>query len=118
LGFFAGLGLTQPRSETNGYHKGQIEKSRPGPVPGEFRICRHFHPRVPDELSQSFDFPIFKRSNQIETGLFKGESENRQSDALRHCSILFACLTLTKWQSFMPLLAFDRVRDNAAIDMT
>jgi hypothetical protein len=54
-----------------------------------------FHPRVQDELSQSFDFPIFKRSNQIETGLSKGESENRQSDALRHCSILFACLTLT-----------------------
>ena len=42
-------------------------------VPGEFRICRHFHPRVQDELSQSFDFPIFKRCNQIETGLFKGE---------------------------------------------
>jgi hypothetical protein len=28
-------------------------------VPGEFRICRHFYPRVQDELSQSFDFPIF-----------------------------------------------------------
>jgi hypothetical protein len=42
-------------------------------VPGEFRICRHFHPRVQDELSRSFDFPIFKRGNQIETGLFKGE---------------------------------------------
>ena len=26
-------------------------------VPGEFRICRHFHPRDQDELSQSFDFP-------------------------------------------------------------
>src|SRR5262245_13269420 len=51
-------------------------------------------------------FPIFKRGNQIETGLVKGESENRQSDALRHCSILFAFLTLTNWQSFMPLLAF------------
>jgi hypothetical protein len=43
------------------------------PVPGEFRLCRHFHPRDQDELSQSFDFPIFKRGNQIETGLFKGE---------------------------------------------
>jgi hypothetical protein len=41
---------------------------------------------------------IFRFSNaatQIETGLFKGESENRQSDALSHCSVLFACLTLT-----------------------
>ena len=45
----------------------------PGAVPGEFRICRHFHPRDQDELLQSFDFPIFKRCNQIETGLFKGE---------------------------------------------
>ena len=36
-------------------------------------ICRHLRPRVQDELSQSFDFPIFKRGNQIETGLFKGE---------------------------------------------
>jgi hypothetical protein len=43
------------------------------PVPGEFRICRHFHPRDQAELSQSFDFPIFKRDSQIETGLFKGE---------------------------------------------
>jgi serine/threonine-protein kinase len=34
---------------------------------------RHFHPRDQDELSQSFDFPIFKRCNQIETGLFKRE---------------------------------------------
>jgi hypothetical protein len=40
-------------------------------VPGEFRICRH-HPRVQDEWSQSFDFLIFKRGNQIQTGLFKG----------------------------------------------
>jgi hypothetical protein len=29
------------------------------PVPGEFRICRHFYPRVQDELLQSFDFLIF-----------------------------------------------------------
>jgi len=36
-------------------------------------FARHFHPRDQDELSQSFDFPIFKRFNQIETGLFKGE---------------------------------------------
>jgi hypothetical protein len=28
---------------------------------------------VQDELSQSFDFPIFKRCNQVETGRFKGE---------------------------------------------
>jgi hypothetical protein len=42
-------------------------------VPGEFRICRHFDPRVQDELSQSFDFLIFIRGNQIQTGLFKGE---------------------------------------------
>jgi hypothetical protein len=40
------------------------------PVPGEFRICRHF--RVQDELSQSFDFLLFKRGNQIQIGLFKG----------------------------------------------
>jgi len=40
-------------------------------VPGEFQICPHLRPRVQDELSQSFDFPIFKRGNQIETGLFK-----------------------------------------------
>jgi hypothetical protein len=26
------------------------------PVPGEFRICRHFHPRDQDELSQSLRF--------------------------------------------------------------
>ena len=38
--------------------------------------------------------------------------------ALRHCSVLFACLS-SALQRFMPLLAFDRVRDNAAaIDMT
>jgi hypothetical protein len=42
-------------------------------VPGEFQICRHLRPRVQDELSQSFDFLIFKRGNQIQTGLFKGE---------------------------------------------
>jgi hypothetical protein len=42
-------------------------------VPGEFGICRHFHSRVQDELSQSFDFLIFKRGKQIQTGLFKGE---------------------------------------------
>jgi hypothetical protein len=42
------------------------------PVSGEFRICRHFHPRVQNELSQSFYFLIFKRGNQIQTGLFKG----------------------------------------------
>jgi hypothetical protein len=45
-------------------------------VPGEFQICRHLRPRVQDELSQSFGFPIFKRGNQIETGLFKGERVN------------------------------------------
>jgi hypothetical protein len=33
------------------------------PVPGEFRICRH-HPRDQDELSQSFDFLIFKRGSR------------------------------------------------------
>ena len=44
----------------------------PKRVPGEFRICRHFRPRVQEELSQSFDFPIFKR-DQIEPGLYKGE---------------------------------------------
>src|SRR4030095_16516881 len=43
------------------------------PLPGEFRICCHLRPRVQDELSQSFDFPIFKRSNQIQTGRFRGE---------------------------------------------
>jgi hypothetical protein len=37
----------------------------------EFAVI--FHPRDQDELSQSFDFPIFKRCNQIETGLFKRE---------------------------------------------
>jgi hypothetical protein len=42
-------------------------------VPGEFQICRHLRPRVQDELSQSFDFLIFKHGNQIQTGLFKGE---------------------------------------------
>jgi hypothetical protein len=44
------------------------------PVPGEFRICHHFHPRVQDELSQSFDFLIFSNvGNSIQTELFKGE---------------------------------------------
>jgi hypothetical protein len=38
-------------------------------VPGEFRIRRHSHPRVQDELSQSFDFLIFKRGNSIQTEL-------------------------------------------------
>jgi hypothetical protein len=46
-------------------------------VPGEFRICRHFHPRVQDELSQCFDFPIFKRSNQIETGVLAPAARSR-----------------------------------------
>jgi hypothetical protein len=30
-----------------------------------------FHPRVQDELSQFFDFLIFKRGNSIQTELFK-----------------------------------------------
>jgi len=48
-----------PVSTVEGYLAGMS----PTPVDGEFRICRH-HPRVQDELSQSFDFPIFKRGNQ------------------------------------------------------
>jgi len=63
------------------------------PVPGEFRICRHSHPRVQNELSQSFDFLIFKRGNSIQSELFKGKRV--LSDTLSHCSVLFACLTLT-----------------------
>jgi len=43
------------------------------PVPGESQICRHLRPRVQDELSQSFDFLIFKHGNQIQTGRSKGE---------------------------------------------
>jgi hypothetical protein len=35
--------------------------------------CCHFHPRVQDEMSQSFDFLIFKHGNQIQTGRSKGE---------------------------------------------
>jgi hypothetical protein len=42
------------------------------PVPGEFRICRR-HLRIQDELSQSFDFLIFKRGNQIQMGLGKDD---------------------------------------------
>ena len=57
------VGKVLPPSTVGGVHR----------VPREFRICRHFHPRVQDELSQSFDFLIFKRGNQIQTGLFKGE---------------------------------------------
>jgi hypothetical protein len=41
------------------------------PVPGGFRICRH-HPRVQDELSQSFDFLIFKRGNQNSNRAIQG----------------------------------------------
>jgi hypothetical protein len=55
------------------------------PVPGEFRICRHFHPRDQAELSQSFDFPIFKRGNQIETGPFKGERVNPTRRGIAQC---------------------------------
>ena len=47
-----------------------INKLKNG-VPGEFGICRHFHPRVQDELSQSFDFLIFKRGNHITPGYSK-----------------------------------------------
>ena len=40
------------------------------------------------------------------------------ADAPSYCSVLFACLS-SAVQRFMPLLASDRVRDNAAaIDMT
>jgi hypothetical protein len=59
-------------------------------------------------LSRSFDFPIFKRSNQIETGLFKGESENRQSDRAETLLNPIRLPDVHQVQSFMPLLAFDK----------
>jgi hypothetical protein len=52
------------------------------PVLGEFRICRHFHPRDQDELSQSFDFRSSNAATKLKPGHSKANVLIRRAEPL------------------------------------